>query len=550
MFSVMENITFLIFAFTLSCIEPEMSEMVNRMNKLLVLVCLVFVSAISCTQKPETGIDEDEPVPGQMTMIVGHQKKDSVENDSGVIAWTIGIAVQQHELDESCNILTRRSFGNNVQDGKERIEWDKGDKISILLYPESGLSRIDDYMIDTTTILNDGRYSYAEFFPSDNYINQLSEGIYRFYAKYPSGSINVSESGQYATISGYIPETQTGVFNMDYAYMYAMKADMLGEGSNPKRLDLGFEPMFTVLEFTVSADDNMVISNVTLSSASGNLSGSFDARFSNDSSTPEYIFSSDSSAKEMKVDLSGLSSKDVSRNKCVTFTVLVPPNDITGLTLKFELEGGLGTRVISFKDAYETDYTFTGGMKHKISCLVLRRWIDSLALNDETGTYQPFTEKPYIDFAVDTETGFGDGEYEGNQIEFPIASYNINLPLLNNIDANEEHIEVFHEASEAGESIYFYLRYYVEPNQWYYWLHLELLGPNQLYNQQQYLLKNEVTFNPPTDHRRKYQLKIPITSQMVDRMLRENGTTYHEGLFHIRGGNITLEGAYITIENF
>ncbi|MBQ5527588.1 MAG: hypothetical protein IIU05_00870, partial [Bacteroidales bacterium] len=101
----------------------------------------------------------------------------------------------------------------------------------------------------------------------------------------------------------------------------------------------------------------------------------------------------------------------------------------------------------------------------------------------------------------------------------------------------------------AGEKLYFYIRYFVEPNQYYYWLHVELLGPNQFYNQQQYLLKEEVNFNPPTDRRIKYQVKIPLTQQMVDRMYNENETTYHEGLFHVRGGNITIEGIYIDVDD-
>ncbi|MCR5244015.1 MAG: hypothetical protein K6C37_04675, partial [Bacteroidales bacterium] len=279
----------------------------------------------------------------------------------------------------------------------------------------------------------------------------------------------------------------------------------------------------------------------------GNLSGSFTARFTG--TTPSYTYSSSSNAKKVTIDLSALNSKTVGKNKTVKFTALTPPNDMSGVIAKFVL-ANKGARLMSLKNADKSDIVFTGGRKFKIFGIEIpeKVWNDVVADEDETETYEHFTSKPYIDFTTDTDQGFEEGEYSGEQIDFPISSYNINQPLLVDLEANEMHIEAFDQAMQAGEQLYFYIRYYVEPNQWYYWLHVELLGPNQNYNQVQYLLKREVNFNPATTERIKYQVKIPITEQMINRMKAENETTFHEGLFHLRGGNITIEGAYIDIE--
>ncbi|MBO4761345.1 MAG: fimbrillin family protein [Bacteroidales bacterium] len=480
-----------------------------RSREILALACIVLLSANSCTK------------------IVGHHYGDSIYFSAS---------------SKKYNNETKTEYSGEVLNGIERINWIDGDKISVYCAQVSDEVKTSDYVIDATTISNNGRYSDASIAPANGNGLHWGDGTHTFYARYPNGSI--TRSGSAVTMSGNIPATQTGVPNMDYAYMYAVQS---ASESDPSLVQLDFKPMFSAYEFEVSADADMTLTSVVLSSTTGNLSGSFTARFTG--TTPSYTYSSSSNAKKVTIDLSALNSKTVGKNKTVKFTALTPPNDMSGVIAKFVL-ANKGARLMSLKNADKSDIVFTGGRKFKIFGIEIpeKVWTDVVADEDETDTYEHFTSKPYIDFTTDTDHGFEEGEHAGEQIDFPITSYNINQPLLIDIDANEEHIEAFHEALEAGEQLFFYIRFYVEPNQWYYWLHVELLGPNQLYNQQQYLLKQEVNFNPATTQRIKYQLKLPITSQMVDRMMRENGTTYHEGLFHLRGGNITIEGAYIDIE--
>ena len=79
------------------------------------------------------------------------------------------------------------------------------------------------------------------------------------------------------------------------------------------------------------------------------------------------------------------------KDKFVTFAVLAPANDIEGLSLRFEMADSMGTKKVStIKNPDGTDYMFAGGMKHKIRGIEL--WVDTLALKDETGTYEPLID--------------------------------------------------------------------------------------------------------------------------------------------------------------
>ena len=444
----------------------------------------------------------------------------------------------------SGSTIGRKYIYNDVlQTETERINWMNDDSITIFSDEVKDNIKTADYAIDAATVSNTGTYSSAGIIPVRGNGLHWGDGTHRLYALFPTGSI--TRPGSSVEMECDVPGLQTGVIDRHYTYMYAMQTVSKGDNIN-----LEFHPMFTTFEFTVTANVEIELTNVKLTSTTGNLSGPFTTIFRGSTDAPKYSNPNNSSYKWMDVNLSGLDSRKVSKEKSLTFTVLAPPNDIEGLTLELELADDWGTRVISLNNPDKTDIHFTGGMKHKITGIEIPDlWEDMVAINDETETYQPFRHKPYIDFTSDTDTGFSTGEYVGEPIEFPITSYNINLPLLIDIDSNEEHIETFKEAIDEGKELYFYIRYYVEANQYYYWLQVELLGPNQFHPEIEYLIKREINFNPATDCRIKYEIKVPITEQMVDRMRNENGTTYHEGLLHIRGGNITIEGAYITIED-
>ncbi|SKC49381.1 Fimbrillin-like [Bacteroidales bacterium WCE2008] len=454
-----------------------------------------------------------------------------------------GDSVSFSASSEKYKSKTKTEYSGTVSGGIERINWVDGDRISVYCDQVSDAVKSSDYVIDAPTITNSGRYSSASIVPANGNGLHWGNGSHRFYAMYPSGGI--TKSGNNVVMSGSIPATQTGVPNMDYAYMYAVAT---ASEDDPALVQLAFQPMFSAYEFEVTADAAMELQSVVLTSTTGNLSGNFTARFNG--TTPSFSYTSSSNNQRITVDLSGIPDKTINKTKSVKFTALAPPNNMEGVIAKFNLRNK-GARLLSLKNADKSDIVFTGGRKFKIFGIEIpeKVWNDVVADEDETETYEHFTSKPYIDFTTDTDQGFEVGEHAGEQIDFPITSYNINQPLLIDIDANNEHINAFEDAMAAGEKLFFYIRYFVEPNQYYYWLHVELLGPNERYNQIQYLLKEEVNFNPPTDRRIKYQKKIELTKADIDRMRDENGTTYHEGLFHVRGGNITIEGIYIDVDD-
>lgn len=440
------------------------------------------------------------------------------------------------------NVLINYAQGSPIGNGTERMEWVDGQSLTLYSNKVSDAVKWADYAIAAGTISNSGDYSQARIVPEVE--NGLHWGLdsHLIYAVSPKSS--VTNAGSNVKMSCSIPQSQTGAFDRNYAYMYAVSTD---DRSN---FELDFKPMCTVLEFTVGASADFAVKDVVISSATGNMSGAFDAVFTG-AGDPSYTCATGSDAKKLNVNLSALDSKEVGPSKQITFTVIAPPNDLSGLSLEFTLDDGQDSkRRLLLKNTDGSNVTFAGGKKHRITGLVIPRyqWEDVVAINDDSGTYHQFQTKPYIDFTIDTQSGFADGEHVGQIVALPIASYYFNLPLLTDLDANSDHIETFKEALDDGNNIYFYLRYYVEPNQYYCWLHLELLAPNPLYREQQYLLKKETNFNPSTDRRIRYEEKIAINGQMVGRMILENGTTHHEGLFHISGGNVTIESLFISIE--
>ena len=517
-----------------------MMEKMLRTQELLVLLCLFIISANNCTQKPE--IDNDKPEYNNTPIVGNHHNSESLDIDSGLIVRTTGFAVNRIKLDHFYYATKDESLSGIDQDGVERIEWKGGDTITLYCNQENW-EYVVDYIIDSTAILNDGKYSYARIIPSNSSL-YLFKGFRKIYAQYPSSRI--FSSGSFVNMTGSIPKNQTGVIDMNYINMYYDSLFKVDNDGYLEHMQLDFEPMFTVLEFTISACDNMALSNVTLSSANGYLSGPFTASFRLLYYVPEYRFSNNESAKEVTVDLNGLECKEVGKDKFVTFAVLAPANDIEGLSLRFEMADSMGTRKAStIKNPDGTDYMFAGGMKHKIRGIEL--WVDTLALKDETGTYEPLIDRPYIDFSADTEGLKNDDSDQ--PVKFPISSYMVTIHMLTDDNANEQYIKTFQDAIKSNKKIYFYIRYSAEPNQWYYWLNLELLGINENYSELQYLLKKEVFFNALTDRRIKYQEKIPITEEMINRLISEYSTRHYQGLFTLRGGNVTIDGAYITIED-
>ena len=436
---------------------------------------------------------------------------------------------------------TKTEYSGVVNNGVERIDWVDGDRISIYCYQAADNDKSSDYVINSTTIASNGRYSSASIEPADGNGLHWGSGTHYFYAVYPDNTF--TGNGNTASLSCTVPYNQTGVADMDNAYMYAIQSV---SPTDPAVVLLDFNPMFTAYEFTVSGDAAMTITDVVLSSVSGNLSGNFTATMR--TTGISYSYSSGTNDNKVHVDLSGISDKTVGPSKSMTFTVLAPPSDVSGMRAKFTTSE-YGVRQISMRNADKSDIVFNGTHKIKISGLEIPNyvWVDIVAQDDTTNTYEPFTSKPYIDFSTDTDHGFEEGDHAGEQIDFPISG-NVNEALLVDFDANQEHLEAFQNALDSGETLYLIVRYYVaKDNNWSncnYWLHIQLYGFGLAYQEQQ----NFQPVNPPQIER--HTVKLEMTQEMLNFLKTYNRYNNHEGMFHVRGGgNITIEGIYVDVED-
>ena len=170
----------------------------------------------------------------------------------------------------------------------ERIDWLATDKIRILCAQASVEGSSDKYA-DYAITPSAGSPHTATIAPEGKGL-QWGTGSHDFYALYPStvqnGASTIGVSGTGATVGGTIPATQTAtrsgyIFkpNMDYAYMYAVKAGV-SEGAD---VSLDFKPLVTTLEFTLltKAGDPITskLTSVKLSSdqATSYLTGTFTA---------------------------------------------------------------------------------------------------------------------------------------------------------------------------------------------------------------------------------------------------------------------------------
>ena len=230
----------------------------------------------------------------------------------------------------------------------ERIDWLSTDKIRILS-PQAtlldGSDKYADYQVNVSGSGTDQTHS-ASIAPIGNGL-QWGEGSHNFFALYPSPEQNsaagICVDGEGATVTGTVPAAQTATLSghvykpdMDYAYMYAVKAGVSAGSS----VSLDFKPLVTTLEFTLltKAGDPITskLTSVKLSSSQSTsyLTGAFTAELTTSGLTAVTKDDITGGGNEITIMLpDGGVQLSTNAAEAYTVTFLTLPLDQTELTL-------------------------------------------------------------------------------------------------------------------------------------------------------------------------------------------------------------------------
>ena len=201
--------------------------------------------------------------------------------------------------------------------------------------------------------------------------------------------------------------------DMNYAYMWAANV-----GTPGSDVPLGFKPLMTAFEFSIvsSSETSFQLASFVLRTddESPYLAGDFTATVSEDlASCP--VTSVTNGSPSITVNLGDV---EVTQTVPVTFTVFARPQQLTNLTMQFNLTNGI-TQVLDLKQrASESDpyefVTFEAGKKYRITNLAVPAdgWIYTLeevevgadmALNSAAGGTATKTMKTYRTKGTTTE---------------------------------------------------------------------------------------------------------------------------------------------------
>lgn len=264
--------------------------------------------------------------------------------------------------------VTKTGYTGDKDGNKERIDWKTGDAIRIYS--------------DRATASNNNTYKWADYTVSGSPINSgatskadisvtsaqggltwIDDDAHAFYAIYPSpggGDASDIKGTSTAPFSGNIPAGQNGTEvtglkpiaddcldhvyypPMDNAYMVAFKS--LSNSVSKAYLD--FEPAYTAFHICAGyKDTDITLKSVELSSVSSALTGDFEMYYDSGSWTYPPVARDPGYNDKItfKFKDGDNNDKDItlnSTNPKVEFVLFALPQDLSGLTLKFNVEIG------------------------------------------------------------------------------------------------------------------------------------------------------------------------------------------------------------------
>ena len=265
----------------------------------------------------------------------------------------------------------------------ERIDWVNSDLLYVWAQladvSADGNFKVTSHAVDAENEQN----SIAQVESYGDPLCWLNYGVHTFYALYPSPvteGVNASKvTLNKDVITGTIPATQTvsaasgsKVFepDMNYAYMWAATTADYREA-----VPLDFKPLMTAFEISVKPADAtpFQLASFVLSTddESPYIAGDFTAKVSADLATCP-VTTVTNGSRTITVDLGNV---EVSETAPVTFTIFALPQELTHLTMQFNVVGGITKKLDLKQRASESEpyefVTFEAGKKYRITNLAV-----------------------------------------------------------------------------------------------------------------------------------------------------------------------------------
>ena len=291
------------------------------------------------------------------------------------------------------NSATKSEYSGDTENGIERIDWVNGEKMSVACEQTSK----NYFAYTVSSVTTDNRHSKAEVThdPGASGLKWNDNGTYYFYAMSPATQDLTPRGTGFFTL----PETQIqdtansgwntdgsnfkSAVNPDYMQMtsYSIVEKTSDDFAPP--VDLPFVMLPTVLEFTLSCEDDMTVDQVKLSS-SGNITGRYYVYIDKQAGStqnpkpvyPETGLTDGGGSKSASITLrdGGDHPVYVEQGKTITFTFMLLPQDIQNLTFfitRQDEDGNPYTLKTSLSYADGTTLKFDAHTKYRITGMIV-----------------------------------------------------------------------------------------------------------------------------------------------------------------------------------
>ena len=271
-------------------------------------------------------------------------------------------------------VFTKSEYsGEEIASGDkyyERIDWVEGEKLSIAC---SKVEDVKTFDYEVVSVEVAGKICNADITHADEDegLRWGDDGDYYFYAQSPK-SANLTT---YGITSFVLPENQTGTGswdsgstkytvapNPDYMHMTSYSVVTKSGSAPAPPVDLPFSMLPTVIEFTLSGEDDMVVKNIGLLS-NQYLTGRSEIDIASQAKSavspkpefPECTTTEGFDEVWLSTMTSGGSPVEIEKGQSLTGTLFMNPNDITQLSFC----------ITTKDDDAETYTTFKTSLKYK-----------------------------------------------------------------------------------------------------------------------------------------------------------------------------------------
>jgi len=281
--------------------------------------------------------------------------------------------------------------------GLQHIDWLQGDMIRIYSAEAkratAGAEHWADYIVSPVAATP---HKGTLFNYQPNALAWGEDGVeHTFYSVYPSPDCAEADdphSGTAGTFNFEMPASQSSESLMDNAFMTSVVKATAGS-EDAEAVEMYFYPAFTAFEFRfVGAEDAVTMDEISITSASTNLSGAFSVSYSG--TTASYTCS----GTGKKVSLAFPSGTVLSKDNPVSCTLLTMPCAVEDLTLTVvrTFNGTQTTNTLKLKYANGDYLSFAARKKHILNGLVTPILLQVTTFDVTTGSWQTWTHEDTV----------------------------------------------------------------------------------------------------------------------------------------------------------